>query len=178
MHNFILIRLIECARKGVKKIPIPTVGTMLSPPRNPNVTGPTLNWHSADGFQRQLYPLLASRVWDYPNHDMIAQVSYGSCPICNIPKDAPMGHSSFPPLNNSSYSHVHLELQDKRNIGHLKTLLVHPFCNQYGQFLHCNVYQLWQPDELHQPLFRLVKGLLLWLLKYMKATNMKDQFDN
>jgi hypothetical protein len=42
----------------------------------------------------------------------------------------------------------------------------------------CNVYRLWQPDELHQLLLGLVKDLLHWLLKYVKARNVKDQFDN
>jgi len=50
--------------------------------------------------------------------------------------------------------------------------------NQFSQFPLCNVYQLWQPDELHQLLLGLVKDLLHWLLKYLKARNVKDQFDN
>jgi len=50
--------------------------------------------------------------------------------------------------------------------------------NQFWQFPLCNVYQLWQPDELHQLLLGLVKDLLHWVLKYLKARNVKDQFDN
>jgi hypothetical protein len=42
----------------------------------------------------------------------------------------------------------------------------------------CNVYRLWQSDELHQLLLGLVKDLLHWLLKYLEARNLKDQFDN
>ena len=37
---------------------------------------------------------------------------------------------------------------------------------------------MWQPDELHQLLLGLVKDFLHWLLKYLKARNVKDQFDN
>jgi len=40
------------------------------------------------------------------------------------------------------------------------------------------IASLWQPDEVHQLLLGLVKDLLHWLLKYLKARNVKDQFDN
>jgi hypothetical protein len=35
-----------------------------------------------------------------------------------------------------------------------------------------------QPDELHQLLLGLVKDLLHWLLQYLKARNVKNQFHN
>jgi len=60
----------------------------------------------------------------------------------------------------------------------LHTLGVHPICNQFWQYPLCNVYRLWQPDELHQLLMGLVMDSLHWLLKYLKATKVKDQFDN
>ena len=60
----------------------------------------------------------------------------------------------------------------------MHTLRVHPIRNQLWQFPLCNVYQLWQPDELHQLLLDLVKYLLHWLLKYLKARNVNNQFDN
>jgi len=41
-----------------------------------------------------------------------------------------------------------------------------------------NVYHLWQPDEFHQLLMDLVKDWLHWLLKYRKARNVKDHFNN
>jgi len=49
---------------------------------------------------------------------------------------------------------------------------------QFWQSPLCNVYRLWQPDELHQLLLGIDKDLLHWLLKYLKARNLKDQFDN
>jgi hypothetical protein len=60
----------------------------------------------------------------------------------------------------------------------LHTPHVHAVRNQFSQFPLCNVYQLWQPDELHQLLLGLVKHFLHWLLKYLKARNVKDQFDS
>jgi hypothetical protein len=67
---------------------------------------------------------------------------------------------------------------DETEINVLHTLGVHPICNQFLQYPLCNVYRPWQPDELHQLLLDLVKALLHWLLKYLKARNLKDQFDN
>jgi len=69
-------------------------------------------------------------------------------------------------------------LLDETNIDVLHTLGVHPIRNQFRQYPFCNVYHLWQPDELHQLLLGLVKDLLHRLLKYLKARNVKNQFDN
>ena len=151
---------------------------MLSPLRNLDITGPGLKWDHADGFQRQCYPLLAAWVGDHPEQVMVAQVPYGSSPMCEIPKGAPMGHSTFRPLDNSRDQPVHLDLLDETNIDVPHTLCVHPIRNQFWQYPLCNVYHLWQPDELHPLLLGLVKDLLHWLLKYLKARNIKDQFDH
>jgi hypothetical protein len=121
---------------------------------------------------------LAAWVGDYPEQVMIAPVSYGSCPMCEIPKGAPMGHSTFRPLDNSRDQHIYSELLVDNHIDALHNVGVPPICNQFGQYPLCNVYRLWQPDELHQLLLGLVKDLLHWLLKYLKARNVKDLFDN
>jgi hypothetical protein len=99
---------------------------------------------------------------------MVAQVSSGLCPMCEIPKGALMGHSTLRPLNNSRDQHIYSELLEDNYIDALHTLAVCPICNQFWQYSLCNVYQLWQPDELHQLLLGLVKDLLHWLLKYLK----------
>jgi hypothetical protein len=94
----ILVGLIPCPPKSAKKIDEAwhsVVGTVLSQLRHLDITGPGLKWDCADGFQRQCYPLLAAWVRDYPAQVMVAQVSYGSCPLCDIPKGVPMGHSTF-----------------------------------------------------------------------------------
>jgi hypothetical protein len=69
-------------------------------------------------------------------------------------------------------------LLHKSNINVLHTLGVHRIHNQFWQYPLCNVYYLWQPDELLQPLIDLVKYLLHWLLKYLQVRNVKDQLHN
>jgi len=98
--------------------------------------------------------------------------------MCEIPIGATMGHSTCWALHMSREQHVHSELLDKTKLDVLHTLHVHPIHNQFWQFPLCNVYRLWQPDELHQLLLGLVKNLLHWQLKYLKARNVKDQVDN
>jgi len=97
-RTWILVGLIPCPPKGAKNIDDAwhsAVGTVLSQLRHHDITGPGLNWECADGFQRQCYPLSAAWVGDHPELVMIAQVSYGSCPMCEIPKGSPMRHSAL-----------------------------------------------------------------------------------
>jgi len=81
------------------------------------------------------------------------------------PKGAPIRHSTFRPLNTTREQHITSELLEDNNIDALHTLGIHPIRNQFWQFPLCNVYRLWQPDELHQLLLGLVQDLLHWLLR-------------
>jgi hypothetical protein len=151
---------------------------VLSPVWNLNITGPGLKWNCADGFQRQWYPHLGAWVGDYSEQVIIAQVSYGSCLLCAIHKGAPLGHSTFRPLDNPRDQDIYFTLLGENSIDVLHTLGVHPMRNLYWPYPLWNLYRLWQPDELYQWLLGLVKDLLHWLLKYLEAGNVKNQFDN
>jgi len=181
-HPWILIGLIPCPAKGAKNIDEAwhsVVRTVLSQLRHLDIAGPGVKWDSADGFQRQRYLRLAAWVGDYLERVIVAQVSYGSCLMSEHPEGAPMGHSTFRPLDNSRDQHsIYSELLEDNNIDALHTLGVHAIRNQFWQCPLCNVYRLWHPDELHELLLGLVKDLLHWLLKYLKARVVKDQFDN
>jgi hypothetical protein len=74
--------------------------------------------------------------------------------------DAPMGHSTFRPLDNSGEDHVQSELLEDNHIDALDTLGVHRIYNQFWQYPLCNVNRLWQPYKLHQLLLGFVKDLL------------------
>ena len=89
-----------------------------------------------------------------------------------------MGHPTFQPLNNSRDQHIYSELLEDNHIDALQTLGVYQISNQFLQYPLCNIYRLWQPPELHQLLLVLVEDLLLWLLKYVKAGYVKNEFDN
>jgi hypothetical protein len=53
--------------------------------------------------------------------------------MCEIPKGAPMGHSTFPPLDNSRDQHSDLEQLDDTNIDALHSLGVRPVRNHMSQ---------------------------------------------
>jgi hypothetical protein len=100
----ILVGLIPCPQRGAKNIDKAlhsAAGTVQPQLRHRDIAGPGLKWDCTDGFQRQCYLLLAACIGDYPDQVMVAQVSYGSCPMCEIPQGAPMGHSTIRPLDNS-----------------------------------------------------------------------------
>jgi hypothetical protein len=72
---------------------------------------------------------LAASVRDYPEQVMVAQISYGSCPMCEIPKGAPMGHSTFCPLDNSRDQHIYYDTLQNNNIAALHMLGVYRIRN-------------------------------------------------
>jgi len=125
-------------------------------------------WHNWSWLEMELYwripqtddPHLVSWVEEYPDQVIVAPVSYGSHPLCEIPKVAPMGHSTLQPLNYSGDQPLCSEILDKYNIDVLHTLGINPIQNRFGQYPLCNVRQLCQPDELHRLLLDLVKDLL------------------
>ena len=173
-RTWIHVGLIPCPPKGATNTDEAwhsAVATVLSPLRNLVITGPGLKWNCDDGFQRQCSALLAAWVGDYPWQVMLDHISYSCCPMCEIPNGEQIGHSTFWPLDNCRDQHVFLELLDETDIDVLHTLGVHPIRNKLWQYSLCNVYRLWQPDELHQLHLGLVKDLLHWLLKFLKARN-------
>jgi hypothetical protein len=175
------VGLIACRPTGAQNIDEAwhSVGqTVVSQHSHLDIAGPGLKWNCADGFQRQCYPLLAAWVGDYPEQVKITQGSYRSCLMCEIPKGVSMGHSTFRPLDNSRDQHIYSELLEDNTIDALHTLGVCPIYNEFWQYPLGTLYRLWQPDELHQLLLGLVRYLLHWLLKYLKARQVKDQVYN
>jgi hypothetical protein len=88
---------------------------------------------------------------------MIALVSYSSCHIWEIPKGVLMGHSGQQKIFNSRDQGPYRELLDHEQIDELIPSGVLSFPDKFWQHPLCNVYRLWQPDELHQLLMGLVK---------------------
>jgi len=109
---------------------------------------------------------------------MVAIISFGSCPMCEIPTGVLNGHSTGPPLDCSRYQHGYLELLEDTNVDARHTLGVHSIHYRFWQYPICTVYPLLQPAQLHQLLLGLVKDISHWLFNYLKSRNVKDQFDN
>jgi len=151
---------------------------VLSPLSDLEITGSHFKWDCGDGFPRQSYPVLAAWVGAYPEQVWVTQISYISYPMCVIPKGTPKGHLTFRTVDHSIHQYYNLALLEETYVDVSSAQGVHPIHNQFWHYPLCNVYQLWQSDELHQLLLGLVKALLYWLFKYLIARNVKDQFDN
>jgi len=87
-----------------------------------------------------------------------------------------MGHSTFEQLDDSRDQHVYSKLLDEPSNDVLHTLGVNPIRNLFLEYPLWNVYPIWRQDELHQLLLGLVNDVLHWLLRYLKARNVKNQF--
>jgi len=83
----------------------------------------------------------------------------------------PMGQSTLRPHDNFRNQNIPSDLLEEYHYTDLHTPGVHLIHNMFWQYPLCNVYRFWQPDELHQLVLGLglVKDLLHWLLKYLKA---------
>jgi len=152
MRAWILVRLIQCSPQVGKNTDDAwhsAIGSVVSPLCYFDITSPSWIWNCSDRFGRQCNPILAVSVRDYPEHVMIAQVTDGWCPICDIPQCLLTGHSTCQALANSRAQHVYSELLDETNNDVLHILHVQPICNQFWQLPLFYVSQLWQPDELH-----------------------------
>jgi len=77
----------------------------------------------------------AAWVGDHSELVMVAEVSYGSCPITIIPKCGLMGHSPVWLLDNSRDQHVYSALWQETTFDALHTLCVHPISDQFWQSL-------------------------------------------
>lgn len=80
-HARINIGLIPCPRNGAKYTEETwhsVIGTTLSPLRNIDMTGASLNWICADRLQRQCYPAWATWVGDDPEYRITSHVLYGA----------------------------------------------------------------------------------------------------
>jgi hypothetical protein len=80
-----------------------------------------------------------------------------------------MGQSTLRPHDNLRNQDIPSDLLEEYYFNDLHTPGVHLIHNMFWQYPLCNVYRFWQPDELHQLVLGLVKDLLHWLLKYLKA---------
>jgi hypothetical protein len=88
--------------------------------------------------------------------------------MCEIPKGAPMGHSTFQPVHNSEDQHIYSELMEDNYLYALHTVGIYAICNQFWQYPLGNAYRLWRPDKLHQLLLAFSNDLLHCLLKDLK----------
>lgn len=102
MYTYILIEMspnLPDEAKNSKTVLYNLIGTVVYQIRKLDISCPELKWDSGDEFQRQYFPFIAFYIRDYPEQLIVAQVSYGLYPICEIPQGVSIGYWTFQPLN-------------------------------------------------------------------------------
>ncbi|KAK0216895.1 hypothetical protein IW262DRAFT_1507425 [Armillaria fumosa] len=104
----------------------------------------------ADGQTRLIYPILAAYVADYPEQCLVACCMENRCPICKS-KSEELGEPLCSPLQDQKETMDILkqasEGLDPPEFMDWGLHLVNPF---WVGLLHCNIFQCFTPDILHQ----------------------------
>jgi hypothetical protein len=176
---WILVGFIPVPPKGVKAEESwhRCVHSILRPLRHVDIQGPGMEWDCADGFKRRCYPILAAWIGDYPEMTMITKTVGGSCPVCEVEKGKDMGHPKGSSKHEPRCPARYQEHLETNNDDELHKLHVQASYNHFWEYPLCNVYRLWQPDALHQLYLGIVKTVFNWLLDYLTARGLKEDFD-
>ena len=152
------------------------VDTIVGVRKEVDIDGPGYQWDCADGFHRHCYPILAAWIGDYPKITTLTQIIGVACPVCEVPKGPAMGHDKqtrkYKPRCRAEYQKRLDDCMDE-----LKAANLRPIANPFWDYPLCNVYRLWQPDNLHQHYLGIVKDLFEWVTEYMKMRGLKVEFD-
>jgi hypothetical protein len=97
-HAWVLIGLLpippkKCGRDVTDAIFHRSIDTILQPLKILDPNGLGIEFHCADGFIRQGFPIIAAWIADYPEYACLTKIIGGLCPMCEIPKKK-MGHET------------------------------------------------------------------------------------
>ncbi|KAJ6559359.1 hypothetical protein DFH09DRAFT_921717 [Mycena vulgaris] len=108
----------------------------------------------ADGQLRQVHPILAAYVADYPEQCLVACCMENRCPICKVPPTQRGDHSSHPKREVDEtldyihrYDKEHRDTPFKHEFGALGLRPVQPF---WAGLPHTDIFEAFTPDILHQ----------------------------
>lgn len=105
----------------------------------------------ADGEIRKVFPILSAYIADYPEQCLVACIRENGCPTCDVQPKSRGDHRAKPNLRDPE--DVLRELDAAAGGGNERILkqknlrAVDPF---WRDFPHCNIYDSFTPDLLHQ----------------------------
>ncbi|KAJ7429835.1 hypothetical protein B0H11DRAFT_1894852 [Mycena galericulata] len=136
----------------------------------------------ADGLLRQVYPVLAAYVADYPEQCLVACCMENRCPICKVIPNQRGDHTPHPKRDMDetlNYIHrfekEHKHAQFKHEF--VTTLGLRPVQPFWAGLPHTDIFEAFTPDILHQ----LHKGafkdhLVSWCTTIIKEKEMDARF--
>ncbi|KAF8834307.1 hypothetical protein BDN67DRAFT_992696 [Paxillus ammoniavirescens] len=116
-----------------------------------------------DGCVRQVFPILACYVADYPEQCLVMCSKYGMCPKYQGEEWGGRRHTQKRTRNDicsaKEKATSHTNFQDRCREEGVSGGVVHPF---WDGFPHCDIHMAITPDILHQLYQGVVKHLTLW----------------
>lgn len=139
--------------------------SLLRPLQDAGVNG--VEMACADGFVRQVYPILCAYVADYPEQCLIACNNENRCPRCDVgAKELGQPVTSTPRTSDTILS----AMDDENDSSEFTRLGLRPNEPFWRNLPHCDISSCFTPDLLHQ----LHKGVfkdhvVAWAMKCVKG---------
>ncbi|KAF8596344.1 hypothetical protein BDV93DRAFT_422196, partial [Ceratobasidium sp. AG-I] len=129
-----------------------------------------------DGRQRCVYPRIATYLADWPEQNLMACTSIGSCPICSTKRAGRGDIDKQAPLRDRKKTlSVILSYFKMRNARELQGLSLKPVWPWWGDLPHINLVTCITPDLLHQLYQGIFKSHLVCWLKYLVGADELDE---
>ncbi len=104
----------------------------------------------ANGKTRLVYPILAAYIADYPEQCLIGGCMENRCPKCKAKYDELGDHVCLPPREQKETIRILKQASDGLEPPELTDWGLHPVNPFWVDLPHCNIFQCFTPDILHQ----------------------------
>ncbi|KAK0445549.1 hypothetical protein EV421DRAFT_1902490 [Armillaria borealis] len=104
----------------------------------------------ADGQTRLVYPILAAYVADYPEQCLIGGCMENRCPKCKAKSDKLGDHVCSPPRDQKETIQILKQASDGLDPPEFADWGLRPVNPFWVDLPHCNIFQCFTPDILHQ----------------------------
>ncbi|KAG8794679.1 hypothetical protein FRC12_022574 [Ceratobasidium sp. 428] len=129
-----------------------------------------------DGRLRRVYPMVAAYMADWPEQNLQACTSEGSCPVCSTDWGARGGIARPAPLRNHNETLAAIRAYSVHNdLGELKELHLKPVWPWWGDLPDVNLATCFTPDLLHQLYQGVFKTHVVRWLKHLVGASVLDE---
>lgn len=104
----------------------------------------------ANGKTRLVYPILAAYIADYPEQCLIGGCMENRCPKCKAKYDELGDHVCLPPREQKETIRILKQASDGLEPPELTDWGLRPVNPFWVDLPHCNIFQCFTPDILHQ----------------------------
>ncbi|KAJ7654795.1 hypothetical protein B0H17DRAFT_1214266 [Mycena rosella] len=137
-----------------------------------------VNMVCADNFVRNVWPILAAYVADYPEQCLIACCKENRCPLCTVPADKHGNHVPYDKRNQTEtlFFMAHQQKGEKDMVFEADGIraVYPPF---WANLPHSDIFQAFTPDLLHQLHRGVFKDhLVKWCTEIIQKAEVDNRF--